>query len=539
MLRAVRNLDFWPRRLRLGLAHVSIGRRGTSRALVTATSRLFCNHGLPPVADFVVIGAGIVGTNIAAVLKHRQPAAKIIVLEKESAAGFHASGRNSGVLHAGMYYASDTLKARLTRAGNVFLTEYCDRKGLPILKCGKLIVAKDASDLLGLDTLLQRGKANGVPLEEVTAEQAARIEPLAKTHLRALWSPSTSSASPQAVLKAQLDDLAAAGVDVQCGVAVKQLSLAEATGPNGVRHVRVHAVRANSGSSSPLSSSTSSSGSSPAAVIEAGHVVNAAGLHADSLAHSLGFGLDFALQPFIGLYMYANLPLKRLVYPVPDLRTPFLGVHFTVTVDGKVKIGPTAIPALYREQYLDPGADISAALSRFSLAEVGQVGSTLLKLLAARPELRTLAISEARKYWRPHMIAGASALVRGAEDPACFGEYGRPGIRAQLVRLRAPQARRDGGAAAGANTSAGSSTTRSAGADSGNGSAGSSNVGTTADSGSSGGYPRLEMDFQIEGDAHSTHVLNAISPAWTSSRPFAEMVVDGLLGRRSQMQDYG
>lgn len=506
----------------------------TPRSLATASLRVPGNQGLPPVADFVVIGAGIVGVNIAAVLKQRQPAAKIVVLEKEPTAGFHASGRNSGVLHAGMYYASDTLKARLTRAGNVFLTDYCGRKGLPILKCGKLIVAKDEADLPGLDTLLQRSKTNGVPLEEVTAEQAARIEPLAKTHLRALWSPSTSSASPQAVLKAQLDDLAAAGVDVQCGVAVKKLSLAQAAGPNGVRHVCVHAARAGGAS---LSSVTGASGGSEA-VIEAGHVINAAGLHADSLAHSLGFGLDFALQPFIGLYMYANLPLKRLVYPVPDLGTPFLGVHFTVTVEGKVKIGPTAIPALYREQYLDPGAGIGAALSRFSLAEVGQVGSTLLKLLAARPELRALAIAEAKKYWRPHMIAGASALVHGAEDPSCFGEYGRPGIRAQLVRLRAPQA----GAAtaalsvgptagsAGSGPAAGSGPRAGGSSNSGNSTGGSSsNSGTTASAGSSGGYPRLEMDFQVEGDAHSTHVLNAISPAWTSSRPFADMVVDGVL----------
>lgn len=477
-------------------------RRGQAAAATHAVSPQESIHTLPSHADFVVIGAGIVGVNIAAVLKTRRPGAKIICLEKEDAAGFHASGRNSGVLHAGMYYSSDTLKARLTRAGNQFLTSYCDRKQLPILKCGKLIVAKDEADLTGLDTLMQRGRANGVPLEEVTVEQAARIEPLAKTHVRALWSPSTASASPQAVLKAQLDDVASAGVAVQCGITVKRLSLAQATGPGGLQHVRVHAVKGSSGTSGASES-----------VIEAGHVINAAGLHADSLAHSLGFGVDFALQPFIGLYMYSNLPLKRLVYPVPDLRTPFLGVHFTVTVDGKVKIGPTAIPALYREQYLDPGAGISAALSRFSLAEVGQVGTTLLKLLAARPELRSLAIAEARKYWRPHMIAGASALVRGAEDPACFGEYGRPGIRAQLVRLRAPQAVPVGTAASSSSASAAAAATAAA----------------------SGGFPRLEMDFQIEGDAHSTHVLNAISPAWTSSRPFAEMVVDRLLGQRSEL----
>jgi L-2-hydroxyglutarate oxidase LhgO len=212
-----------------------------------------------------------------------------------------------------------------------------------------------------------------------------------------------------------------------------------------------------------------------ASVIEAGHVVNAAGLYADKLAHRLGFAQHLSLVPFIGLYMYSSLPVRTLVYPVPDLGKPFLGVHFTVTVDGSVKIGPTAIPALWREQYPDPGANW---LSRFSLPEMVDIGVTLGAMAVKHADFRRLALTEARKYWRSHMIEGAAALVEGATESA-FGAYGRPGIRAQLVNRRSHT---------------------------------------------------LEMDYVVQGDGTSTHVLNAVSPAWTCSRPFAELVVQRMLG---------
>jgi len=442
------------------------------------------------VFDFVVAGAGIVGVNVAAVLRQRLPAARILVVDKEAVLGEHASGRNSGVLHAGFYYAPGSLKAQMTRRGNVFLTDYCTRHGLPLRPCGKLVVAQGESDLAGLDMLFQRGTANGVPLEEVrahtpcrplrcacgtpqstlhppsivlrrqvTAEQASRIEPLARTHHRALWSPTTAVSDPVAVLQHQAGALAASGATIRLGTRVTGATLRSG-------HVAVALESATDGPS----------------VVEAGHFINAAGLYADRLAHAMGFGLSYRLLPFVGLYMYvSDLPLQALLYPVPSMDRPFLGVHFTVTASGRVKIGPTAIPALWREQYPRE----RGSWRRFSAAEMVQTLSTQAAMAARDGGFRRLAWEEVRKYGRTAMAAGAGALLRDGLQPAQLGQWGRAGIRAQLVRLPAPDA-----------------------------------VDRT---------PRLEMDYVVEGSGVGgavTHVLNAVSPGWTSARPFAQHVVD-------------
>jgi L-2-hydroxyglutarate oxidase len=125
------------------------------------------------------------------------PDAKVTLLKKEAALGLHASGRNSGVIHAGFYYSADSLKAKLTRAGNLAMTAYCDAKKIPVNRCGKLVVAQEEADLPKLDELLRRGIANQVPLENLTGDEARKIEPRVKTHERAIFSPTTSSADPR------------------------------------------------------------------------------------------------------------------------------------------------------------------------------------------------------------------------------------------------------------------------------------------------------------------------------------------------------
>lgn len=442
-------------------------------------------------ADFVVVGAGIVGVNAAAVLRARHPRASIVVLEKEAGLAYHASGRNSGVLHAGFYYTADSLKAKLTRAGNVWLHDYVRRKGLPLRECGKLVVAQDEGQLAGLDTLMQRGLANGVPVEEVTAEQARALEPLARTHKRALWSPSTSVSDPVAVLRAQAEDAVAAGIDIRLGSRVDGLRVVPGAGGTA-SHIALDVC------------ATDAPSTGGRYTLEAGHVINAAGLYADRLAHALGVGAHMSLLPFIGLYMYTQgVPLQRLIYPVPDLQRPFLGVHFTVTVDGKVKIGPTAIPALWREQYPGDGAHAHAAAhdrgahvisttspspvpspgpgyvdqwARCSAREMAEIVGLEARMAVASANFRALAWEEVRKYARRYMIRGAAALAHGVTN-ASFTRYGRPGIRAQLVDTRGM---------------------------------------------------RLVMDYVVERgpEGLSTHVLNAVSPAWTCSRPFAELVVN-------------
>ena len=170
--------------------------------------------------DAVVIGGGIVGAAIADALLAARPGSSVMVLDKENRLGTHASGRNSGVLHAGFYYSPDSLKARLTRRGNEMLHEFCDEHGVPVRRCGKLVVTRRAEELAALDVLHARAVANGVPVQLVDETQARELEPLARTTHRALWSPTTSSASPQAVIEALVQRVQRRGGVVALGSTV-------------------------------------------------------------------------------------------------------------------------------------------------------------------------------------------------------------------------------------------------------------------------------------------------------------------------------
>jgi L-2-hydroxyglutarate oxidase len=388
--------------------------------------------------DFLVIGGGIVGLTIALEALGRFEGAEVVLIEKEPACGLHASGRNSGVLHAGFYYSADSLKARLTREGNRAMTIYCRERKLPINGCGKLVAARNAAELAGLDELVRRGMTNGVPLETLSAEDARKIEPRIRTFERALFSPSTSSVNPGAVVASLAADFTNAGGRLLLGTAYR--------GParDGVRT-----------SQGPVS---------------AGYVINAAGLYADRVARDYGFCRDYRILPFKGVYLYADRaspPLNTHVYPVPDLGVPFLGTHFTVTVDGETKIGPTAMPAFWREQY--------GWLGRMRAGEVAEIlareGGFFLRNDFG---FRRLAWGELRKYSRRHLVRLAGELVSGVV-PEHYRRWGKPGIRAQLV-----------------------------------------NIQTRA----------LEMDFKLEGDDRSFHVLNAVSPAFTCAFSFSKYVVD-------------
>ena len=369
-------------------------------------------------ADFLVIGGGVIGISIARELRRRNPGAGITLIEKETRTGMHASGRNSGVLHAGFYYSPDSLKARFTRAGNQRMTEYCVSRNIAVNRCGKLVVAKSAGELPQLDELYRRGVANGVALEMIPASEAKKIEPRAKTFERAIWSPSTSTVDPVEVMAALTADAARERIEIR--------------------------------TATPWSKGHSGSA----------YVVNAAGLGADRIARDFGFSQHHRIIPFKGLYLYSDRPrsLRTNVYPVPDPRYPFLGVHWTVSAHGDVKIGPTAIPS-------------------FEAGALLRIGRTLL----ATPALRRLAIEELRKRSRSGMVARAAALVDDVSADH-FRRWGTPGVRAQLFDTR----------------------TKS-----------------------------LEMDFLVEGDARSMHVLNAVSPGFTCAIPFAEYVVDRIEGART------
>lgn len=388
--------------------------------------------------DFLVIGGGVIGLSIARELRRRRPDTHVLLIEKEPTCGAHASGRNSGVLHAGFYYSPDSLKARFTRLGNERLTAYCEEKRIPLNKCGKLVVAKDANDLPSIDELLRRGQVNGIELQTMTEDEVKFIEPRVKTYQRALFSPRTSTVNPLLVVEAMQQDAIREGVEVQCGTAYQGR--------------KTDTVRTNNDR------------------IKAGYVVNAAGLYADKIAMDYGFSEKYRILPFKGLYLYSDEPpgaIRTNIYPVPDLRNPFLGVHFTITANGKAKIGPTAIPALWRENY--------EGMGNFNFGELVEVASRGLGLLmGAGFDFRRLAMEEIAKYSRSRMVSLASLLAEGVEERN-YRIWGRPGIRAQLLDIT---------------------------------------------------KKKLEMDFVLEGDDRSIHVLNAVSPAFTCSLPFADHVCD-------------
>lgn len=388
--------------------------------------------------DFLVIGGGVIGLCLALEASRRYPTGRVTIIEKEAKCGLHASGRNSGVLHAGFYYTADSLKARFTRDGNRSLTTYCEERGLRINKCGKLVIARHADDLPGLDELLRRGRANGVELHAISRNEAEEIEPRVKTHERALFSPTTSSVDPREVMASLVRDAQAASIEILAGT--RYLG----QGQNGVM--------------------TSNGG------IAAGYVINAAGLYADRIARDFGFARDYRILPFKGLYLYANEganAVRTNIYPVPDLANPFLGVHYTVTADHKVKIGPTAAPAFWREHY--------TGIANINLVELGEIVAREAGLFLRNDfGFRHLALSELRKYSKKRMVSMAACLATGV-DPRNYTDWGRPGVRAQLLNIR---------------------------------------------------ERRLEMDFRFEGDDRSFHVLNAVSPAFTCSLPFSHYLFD-------------
>jgi L-2-hydroxyglutarate oxidase len=284
--------------------------------------------GQPPErCDLAIVGGGIVGLAVARELIARNPRASVCVLEREAQIGTHQTGHNSGVIHAGVYYVPGSLKARLCVEGAREMYEYCEQRGIAHERCGKVIVATDASELQRLDELERRGKANGVPgLQRIDAAGIEQLEPHARG-IAGLHSPNTGIADFAAVARAYAKDILDAGATVATGCGVQGVSL------NG-RTLRLTHARGST---------------------EAGNAVFCAGAWADRLAVAAGANPDPRIVPFRGAYLRlapARRELVRsLIYPVPDPSLPFLGVHLTKHIDGDVLIGPTALMVGARDAY--------------------------------------------------------------------------------------------------------------------------------------------------------------------------------------------
>ena len=394
-------------------------------------------------SDYLIIGAGIIGLAIAKFLNEKYPNRTIHILEKESDVAYHSSGRNSGVLHAGFYYTSDSLKAKFTKDGNALMRAYCETNKLKINKCEKVVVASNEDELESLYELEKRGLKNGVNVRILDEEELLSIDPNVKTFQKALYSPDTATVDPVEISQHIKQDLISKGIEFYFdeGYAKK---------------IDKHTIE-----------------TTKQQLFTATKIINCAGLYADKIAKDFDFSENYTIIPFKGIYLKytkTDKPIKTNVYPVPNLKNPFLGVHYTITVDGGIKIGPTAIPAFWRENY--------NGFDNFKFKELTEVLSYESKLFITNAfNFRSLAYEELKKYNKKHFVSLATKMVKDI-DAEGFTEWSKPGIRAQLLNTKTLE---------------------------------------------------LLQDFVVEGDEDTIHVLNAVSPAFTSSFPFAQWVIENYI----------
>jgi L-2-hydroxyglutarate oxidase len=394
--------------------------------------------------DIVVIGGGIIGLATATRLLEARPDLRIVVVEKETELATHQTGHNSGVLHAGLYYPPGSLKARLCREGKAAIEAFADAHDIPYEQCGKLVVALDDGELGRLANLRERAVANGVPgLEEVGPERIRELEPHA-AGIRGLWSPGTGIIDFRRVALAMAADLRGSGVTILTAHEVR--SLAE--------RGREVVVGTSGGD------------------VRASLVVACAGLHADRVAALGGEGDGPRIVPFRGDYYTltaeARALVRGLIYPVPDPRFPFLGVHFTKRIDGAVWAGPNAVLAFAREGYRR--RDIRPLELLGALTDPG-----FLRL--ARRHLRTGVAEMWRDWWKPAFVAELQRYVPEIRSDHLV--FGPSGVRAQALA-------RDG---------------------------------------------TLVDDFALGGRGRILHVRNAPSPAATSSLAIGAMLAGQALER--------
>jgi len=391
--------------------------------------------------DHIIIGAGIVGISLGLAILERNPNKKILIIDKEEKPGVHASGRNSGVLHAGFYYSPDSLKAKFCRQGNLELRSFCKENDLEILETGKVVVCQDNQDVIRLEELYRRGVANGVNIEILDKNELNKIEPAAQTVDKFIWSPTTAVGNPREVISKLAEKFTKLGGSFSFNTQVKLVEI------NNEILVRTKNT-----------------------TYSAKSIINSAGAYASDLAKQVNVGTEYICLPFLGAYKKTKLLSinpKRLVYPVPNPINPFLGVHTTITLNNELKIGPTAFPVIGKEQYrLIDGFNIKELFDFF-------VSSTAL-LKSDSVNLLGLAKEEAMKLFTKPLLKRTRKLSSSLDSNKGWVKY-PSGIRAQVINTK----------------------TKS-----------------------------IEMDYIVKADKNVVHILNAVSPGWTSSLPFARWVVE-------------
>ena len=391
--------------------------------------------------DCVIIGAGIIGISLGIELLTQKPTKKILIIDKETRPGVHASGRNSGVLHAGFYYSPDSLKAKFCKQGNLELKKFCNTNNLEVKETGKVVVCQDKNDVTRLMNLFERGIANGVEIELLESNELSRIEPAAQTVDKFIWSPTTAVGNPKEIIKKLAEKFTDMGGLFRFNSRVKLINKNNEVLIEGDGYI-----------------------------LSATSIINSAGAYASELAKQVGVGHEYVCLPFLGAYrkseFIAGNP-KRLVYPVPNPINPFLGVHTTNTLSDEIKIGPTAFPVIGREQYKFLDGFNAKELRDFYLATKTLLKSDSVNILG-------LAKSEGIKLFKRPLIKKAKKLTNALDLNQKWKNY-PAGIRAQIVNLDTKV---------------------------------------------------IEMDYIVRSDKNVVHILNAVSPGWTSSIPFSRWIVE-------------
>ena len=390
--------------------------------------------------DFAIIGSGIIGLTLAFKLKQKFNNSKIVIFEKEPNSISHGSGRNSGVLHSGIYYEPGSLRANLCVTGVKELKEYIKSENLWINECGKLLLPTSEYSYSNLGNLFNRAKKNGVEINKIKNEEIKRIEPNTNCQFEyGLHVPFTSVADPKEVSKSLIENLKKMNVEINYNSKILKISEQKLFTQNNT--------------------------------IEAGHIFNCAGLFADEIAKNSNLEFRYSFLPFKGKYWKItnkSFKLNHLVYPIPDLRYPFLGLHSSHNRHGDFYIGPSSTPVFGREQY-------NGILGDNLKESISLIFNFSKKIIFNENKLRTLALQELSLLTKRGFFNQIKKMFNNINPDDLELSDQKVGIRSQIFD---PQSK------------------------------------------------NLVNDFVVINQKNTTHVLNAISPAWSASFAFADHLIN-------------
>ena len=390
--------------------------------------------------DFAIIGSGIIGLTLAFKLKQKFNNSKIVIFEKEPNSISHGSGRNSGVLHSGIYYEPGSLRANLCVTGVKELKEYIKSENLWINECGKLLLPTSEYSYSNLENLFNRAKKNGVEINKIKNEEIKRIEPNTNCQFEyGLHVPFTSVADPKEVSRSLIENLKKMNVEINYNSKILKISEQKLFTQNNT--------------------------------IEAGHIFNCAGLFADEIAKNSNLEFRYSFLPFKGKYWKItnkSFKLNHLVYPIPDLRYPFLGLHSSHNRHGDFYIGPSSTPVFGREQY-------NGILGDNLKESISLIFNFSKKIILNENKLRTLALQELSLLTKRGFFNQIKKMFDNINPDDLELSDQKVGIRSQIFD---PQSK------------------------------------------------NLVNDFIVINQKNTTHVLNAISPAWSASFAFADHLIN-------------